>query len=501
MSSTKISFNEEEPQVRTMSPQRYDTSSCIDSDDDMSAAGGYAATDNSKEMISLENFKGILHKHAMDSSCHDQLGSNTNHTGTTSKRISSKILSLVGNPSTFKRTAGERREKRKQMTYEPTHRWWEPPIWAWLPQCNREILVILFVYNVFVTTMARYSKMCGDPEHHDPGHIFCSDEWILMEDKALVGFAVGMFLLLAFRANQAYDRWWEGRKVWGRTREVCRDFSRLVCNHVDCHTASDKADRRRAINFLTAFACALKLHLRDERHIVLDLTLQGTTVGDRLKGLSLQDIANIQQADHMPNFCMDIISDYLAKQTKAGKLSDYQLGTLNETVMAVLSDKLGSCERIRNTPIPLSYVLQLRFFLILWLALYPLHVVAFYGWYTILLASLVSYAVLGIESMASEIENPFGYDRNDLDLDKFCQGICKDTQDILDRHESQDRHLLFDRKHIDLLNKSQQFHAPTAAEAAYMQGETNNRGGVQVFDADAPGDDSLPSSTSTTNSK
>lgn len=96
---------------------------------------------------------------------------------------------------------------------------------------------------------------------------------------------------------------------------------------------------------------------------------------------------------------------------------------------------MGTCERLANTPIPLSYVLQLRFFLILWLVIFPLHVVAFYGWWSIILTSLIAYAVLGIESMACEIEEPFGYDQNDLDLDAFVQGFYDDTQQILHRAE------------------------------------------------------------------
>lgn len=198
----------------------------------------------------------------------------------------------------------------------------------------------------------------------------------------------------------------------------------------------------------------MKLHLRGEKHIVYDLTSEPISA---MISLSLQEVANVQQAKHMPTFCLDILSDYLSKQNKAGKLSDYQMGVINTTVLAVLSDALGSCERIRNTPIPLSYVLQLRFFLILWLVLYPLHVVAFYGWFTILLASLVSFAVLGIESMACEIENPFGYDRNDLDLDAFCKGFCNDTQEILSRHECPDRDQIFDRKSVADLSKKQKF--------------------------------------------
>lgn len=414
-----------------------------------------------------------------------------------SARASIQFLTgLVGNPQTFLKTADERREKGRQMTYEPTHHWWEPPLRAWVPETNREILLLLFAYNALVVLMAKFTAFCGtpDPQKVINEHVFCDDEWILLEDKALVGFAVGMFLLLAFRANQAYDRWWEGRKVWGRTREVCRDYARLVCNHIECNGRSDAEDRRRAVDYLTAFAVTLKCSLRGERHIVKDLTDRQTVIGRRIK-LSFQDIANIQQSSHMPLFCLDVLSNYLAKQQRASKLSDYQLGIINTTVMAVLSDTLGSCERIRNTPIPLSYVLQLRFFLILWLVLYPLHVMAFYGWYTILLASLVSYAVLGIESMASEIENPFGYDRNDLDLDKFCQGICSETQDILRRHSSADAKLLFDRETIVEMNKSQKF---SSAEFCASMGFTIDDSDQNGVGKKSGGDDERQRDTSNT---
>ena len=89
----------------------------------------------------------------------------------------------------------------------------------------------------------------------------------------------------------------------------------------------DREDRRRAINFVTAFAAAVKLHLRKERDIRRDLEEVGVQ-------LSIQDIANIQNASHMPLFCQDILSNYLAKQFNSGKLTDYQLGTINTTALA-----------------------------------------------------------------------------------------------------------------------------------------------------------------------
>lgn len=353
---------------------------------------------------------------------------------------------MIGTKNTFKLGDKEVRKCRRQLVFPPTARWWEPPLSSWLPEYNREILLLLFLYNCSIPFLAYFTNFCGNASDNDvENHMFCSDDFVLLEDKVLTGFAVGLFLLLAFRANQAYDRFWEGRRSWGRMREVSRDFTRLVCSQVEIATDDDFGDRRRAINFVTAFAAATKLHLRHEKDLRRDLQAIGV-------GMELQDIANIQSASHMPLFCQDILSNYLATQVKAGKLTDYQMGVINTDCLAVMSDQLGSCERLNNTPIPLSYVLQLRFFLMLWLVLFPLHVIPYYGWWSILLTNLVSYAVLGIESMSCEIENPFGYDRNDLDLDLYVEGFFKDTQEILNRAEYVDRHHIFDRRSVQQLS-------------------------------------------------
>mmetsp|Transcript_23277 Transcript_23277/g.48372 ORF Transcript_23277/g.48372 Transcript_23277/m.48372 type:complete len:177 (+) Transcript_23277:415-945(+) len=175
----------------------------------------------------------------------------------------------------------------------------------------------------------------------------------------------------------------------------------------------------------------------------------------------------------MPLFCQDMLADYLAKQVKAGKLTDYQMGVFNTTCLAVMSDKLGSCERLNNTPIPLSYVLQLRFFLMLWLLLFPLHVVAFYGWWSLLLTNLVAFAVLGIESMACEIENPFGYDRNDLDLCAYVVGFYNDTQEILSRAEFSENHLIFDRNAVQELSTSFR-HDPDVVDCDFSDNDNDD---------------------------
>ena len=198
-------------------------------------------------------------------------------------------------------------------------------------------------------------------------------------------------------------------------------------------------DRRRAIHFVAAYPVACKAHLRKERDIRRDFETLG------LK-LCHQDMANIQHAHHMPLFCQDVLSNYLNTQAdEAGKLSQKQLDVINTTCLAVMSDALGTCERIADTPLPLSYVLLLRFFLIFWLLLFPLHSAEYYGWWSIASCNLIAYAVWGIESMVCEIEDPFGHGPNDLNLDAMVASLFKGTQAILRRAESKDKDLIFDR--------------------------------------------------------
>lgn len=134
--------------------------------------------------------------------------------GSTSNQYNyrSKISSIVGSPKTFSRNKVVARPPPRHRVYEPTDPWWRPPLSSWIQETNRFTMFCFVLYNTLIVLLARYTDFCGAPSTNSSS--FCSDDWILLEDKVLSGLGVGMFLLLAFRANQAYDRFWEGRKVW-----------------------------------------------------------------------------------------------------------------------------------------------------------------------------------------------------------------------------------------------------------------------------------------------
>ena len=197
-----------------------------------------------------------------------------------------------------------------------------------------------------------------------------------------------------------------------------------MCCHITVVTDADEAELRRIIGFISAIPFTTKDLLRKEKNN-LHTDLAGL--------LSDEDLNDIEAAIHSPNYCLDVIGYYLAKQVKAGKLSDHQLAVINSSGILKFSSAIGAMERLRNSFIPVTYALHQRLIVLSWLILLGLHFLDKYNWYTIPLASAVGYILLGIDSMACEIEEPFGREKNDLDLSRFCAGIRRDTQDIYGR--------------------------------------------------------------------
>ena len=124
------------------------------------------------------------------------------------------LLSLIGGKDTFAQGRKEIRPPNRNLTYLPTHRWWEPPLGAWFPEVHREILYAVWIYNTTIVILIRFTNLCGKPSDVT-GARFCSDDFMLHEDMDIAALSFGLFLLLSFRANQSYNRFWEARKAWG----------------------------------------------------------------------------------------------------------------------------------------------------------------------------------------------------------------------------------------------------------------------------------------------
>ncbi len=226
-------------------------------------------------------------------------------------------------------------------------------------------------------------------------------------------------LLLVFRTNTAYERFWEGRKVWGTIVNNVRNLSRQIWVSVEEISPEDKEHKITALHLLVAFAVATKLHLRSES---VNNELKELMHGDKFLQLKIMNNPPIEVAFW--------IGDYLQFQYRRNSINSYQLTALHELLDGMV-DCLGACERILKTPIPLAYSIHLKQLLLLYCILLPFQLVESLQWWTGAMVSLVSFTLFGIEAIGLEIENPFGYDANDLPLDAICSTMKRNIDDLI----------------------------------------------------------------------
>lgn len=227
---------------------------------------------------------------------------------------------------------------------------------------------------------------------------------------SLVGFVIS--LLLVFRTNTAYDRWWEGRKKWGDLVNDSRNISVKL-------NASDisKEDKLFFSRMISNFAIAAKDHLKS-----------GTII-EKLN-LTEPEISRLKQTDHIPIGIVERMYERLNELRKSGiiKMEDYLV--LDRHLNGFIN-MIGACERIKNTPIPYSYSLFIKKFIFLYTGTLPIAFVGILGYYSVLVTVFVFYVLVSMEILAEEIEDPFGLDDNDLPMDEISQKIKLNVENVL----------------------------------------------------------------------
>jgi putative membrane protein len=212
---------------------------------------------------------------------------------------------------------------------------------------------------------------------------------------SLLGIILG--LLLVFRTNTAYDRWWEGRRLWGQLVNVSRALARAL----DGMLPAEAGERARYAAQIAAFPPALARHLRTR-----------------------------DASRHEPNEALAALSRAVHADIDAGRLPREARIAL-APLLAQFDDVLGACERIRNTPIPFNYSSYIKQFVLLFALLLPFALAQEFKYGTVVAEMFVFFSTMGVELLAGEIEEPFGTDRNDLPLDDIAAVIARDARALL----------------------------------------------------------------------
>lgn len=229
---------------------------------------------------------------------------------------------------------------------------------------------------------------------------------------SILGFVLS--LLLVFRTNTAYDRWWEGRKNWGALVNDSRNFAvKLTALEL---SAEDNHFFGRHIG---NFALCIKEHLRE-----------GTNF--ELLNLTPEEKTFLENLDHIPSGIVELMYKRLNELKKAGVLSEEDVLRMDRNLNGFL-DCVGACERIKNTPIPYSYSMFFKKFIFTYVVTLPFAFVVNFGYYSAIIATFIFYVLVSIEILAEEIEDPFGTDDNDLPTDEMAERIQGIVKTILDK--------------------------------------------------------------------
>lgn len=259
---------------------------------------------------------------------------------------------------------------------------WLRAIWPPLPVWRR--------LDLAVGAVAAYTALVVFGERFVGGHL---PDWT--SGSALIN-ALVLGVLLGFRNREAYDRWWEARKLWG---QLIND-SRSLCTKLAARTGVSAETRDEVRRLVPAFAVALK---------------------DRLCGAT--------GPVHVP---LDIYGRLVARlqaERDAGRLTEMDLLVLDPHVRGLM-DVCGGCERIKSTPIPLSYRSLLRHGMVLYLLSTPWLVADALGWWSVLTVTLFAYFLLGVELTAEDVEDPFGSDGDDLSLAAYCETVRAGAEQV-----------------------------------------------------------------------
>ncbi|WBO83904.1 bestrophin family protein [Hymenobacter yonginensis] len=221
-------------------------------------------------------------------------------------------------------------------------------------------------------------------------------------------------LLLVFRTNTAYDRYYEGRRLWGQLVSHCRGLAMELNAILPRHAIRSRLYYAALIsNFPLALKGALRNGVQFEQ-------LEATPdIMDRL-----------QSAESVTTCLVAVLQESIEQLRQAQIIDPIHLMTIKPHLLGMMEVN-GSCERIKTTPIPFSYSFFIKMFITLFIGIMPIVLVDTCGYLMIPITMVGAYVMLGLEMIGEEIEQPFGTDSNDLPITQLANKIRVSVHDVL----------------------------------------------------------------------
>ncbi len=219
----------------------------------------------------------------------------------------------------------------------------------------------------------------------------------------LVGVALALFL--GFRNSSAYDRWWEGRKLWGALVNTMRTLTRQVLT-----MTGEAGDKREFLNMLVAFTYAMRDQLR------------GDAFARSAELLPPELAEEVDRARYKPFIILRAMGEWVSARQRENAFGEITMTAIDRNLVE-LSNILGGCERIATTPVPFGYSVMIHRVVYFYCALLPFGLVDAIEWMTPAVSLVMAYSFIALDTLASELEMPFNREENDLALDAISLNI------------------------------------------------------------------------------
>ena len=272
---------------------------------------------------------------------------------------------------------------------------WLKMLFIWRGSVLKKIIVQLLTITLFSLAIYYFKGKIFDYKVHLNPTIF-----------TLIGLALAIFM--GFCNTASYDRYWEGRKLWGLLVIETRSLTRQIFSLID---GPQEEEKQKIVKMISAFCWSLNYQLRNK---------QGTEHLSRL--LSPEQVEKLNGKKFIPSIILGFIADWIQEQHRKGNIDTIVLTQLDHQLNQ-FSNISGGCERILNTPLPFAYSVLLHrtvYFYCFWL---PFGLVDTLGWMMPLIVGLISYTFIALDAIIQEIGEPFGEEENDLALNTICRTI------------------------------------------------------------------------------
>ena len=303
-----------------------------------------------------------------------------------------------------------------------------------------DIVIPVLIHAIFATTVVYFDQY--------------RDTALRLPSSIIPSLSIVVGLILVFRNQTSYDRFWQGQNqlttICTSIRNLTRSF--LVCSYTGSRenaaspaasSPAEEADIENAIRVLLAYVYAAKAHLRAEWGTALT-TL--TRNGNEVPSIKLPD----RERDGMVDLLQPGMTSYedrglglpvqLTVEIEAFIKRGHDRGWFHAPQASQLTVQLntavaafGSMETIRLTPIPVAYLIHIRQVLALFGGVLPFALVGDMGWWTVLIVTIVTFTLYGVEGIGQQLEDPFGHDKNDIKMDAVIEDLRVEVMVLLDQ--------------------------------------------------------------------